>query len=95
MNFKDLFHSGNPVILDGGMGTMLMAAGLMFGDPPEQWNVLPDKIDKVRAIHRGYVEAGAQIILTNSFGGTPFRLKIDGASTRVTPVTSYGPAARR
>ena len=76
MDFKELFQSGEPVILDGGMGTMLMAAGLLFGDPPEQWNVMLDKIEAVRAIHRGYVEAGAQIILTNSFGGTPFRLKM-------------------
>ena len=75
--FHDLLarHDG-PILADGGMGTMLMAAGLLFGDPPEQWNVLPDKRQHVRAIHRGYLDAGAQIILTNSFGGTPFRLKL-------------------
>lgn len=71
-----LFRTGEPVVLDGGMGTMLMAAGLLFGDPPEAWNVLPERVEAVRAIHRGYVEAGAQIILTNSFGGSPFRLKL-------------------
>lgn len=38
------------------------------------WNVLHP--DRIRAVHRGYVEAGAQIILTNSFGGTSFRLKL-------------------
>jgi 5-methyltetrahydrofolate--homocysteine methyltransferase len=75
--FLDLLasHDG-PIIADGGMGTMLMAAGLLFGDPPEQWNVLPEKQPHVRAIHRGYLDAGAQIILTNSFGGSPFRLKL-------------------
>lgn len=73
-----LFHTGEPVILDGGMGTMLMAAGLLFGDPPEQWNVDPEKHERVAAVHRGYVAAGAQIILTNSFGGSPFRLKMHG-----------------
>jgi 5-methyltetrahydrofolate--homocysteine methyltransferase len=82
-DFHSLFRTGAPVVLDGGMGTMLMAAGLMFGDPPELWNVLPDKVDAVRAIHRGYVEAGAQIILTNSFGGTPFRLKMHNLQGRV------------
>lgn len=75
-DFRALFRSGEPVILDGGMGTMLMAAGLLFGDPPEQWNVIPEKAAQVWAIHRGYVEAGAQVILTNSFGGSPFRLKL-------------------
>jgi 5-methyltetrahydrofolate--homocysteine methyltransferase len=67
---------GAPIIADGGMGTMLMAAGLLFGDPPEQWNVLPERCATVRAVHRGYLDAGAQIILTNSFGGSPFRLKL-------------------
>jgi 5-methyltetrahydrofolate--homocysteine methyltransferase len=83
MSIQDLFQSGQPVVLDGGMGTMLMAAGLLFGDPPEQWNVMPDKVEAVRAIHRGYVEAGAQIILTNSFGGTPFRLKMHNLQGQV------------
>jgi 5-methyltetrahydrofolate--homocysteine methyltransferase len=74
--FLELLASDGPIIADGGMGTMLMAAGLLFGDPPEQWNVLPEKQGHVRAIHRGYLDAGAQIILTNTFGGSPFRLKL-------------------
>jgi 5-methyltetrahydrofolate--homocysteine methyltransferase len=75
--FLDLLASREgPIIADGGMGTMLMAAGLLFGDPPEQWNVLPEKQAHVRAIHRGYLDAGAQIILTNTFGGNPFRLRL-------------------
>jgi 5-methyltetrahydrofolate--homocysteine methyltransferase len=74
--FLDLLERGGPIVADGGMGTMLMAAGLMFGDPPEQWNTLEEKAPHVRAIHRGYLDAGAQIILTNSFGGSPFRLKL-------------------
>ena len=65
-----------PIMVDGAMGTQLMAVGLLFGDPPEQWNVMPDKIDKVRGVYRGYLDAGSQIILTNSFGGSPFRLKL-------------------
>jgi methionine synthase I (cobalamin-dependent) len=80
--FPALFRGGGPVILDGGMGTMLMAAGLLFGDPPEQWNVDPARREQVRAVHRGYVAAGAQVILTNSFGGSPFRLKLHGLQER-------------
>jgi len=81
--FLDLLARGAPIIADGGMGTMLMEVGLLFGDPPEQWNVLPDKQQHIRAVHRGYLEAGAQIILTNSFGGSPFRLKLHNLQDRV------------
>jgi 5-methyltetrahydrofolate--homocysteine methyltransferase len=82
--FLDLLaNCEGPIVADGGMGTMLMAAGLLFGDPPEQWNVLPDKQGHVRAVHRGYLEAGAQIILTNTFGGNPFRLKLHNLQDQV------------
>jgi len=81
--FLDLLARGESIIADGGMGTMLMEAGLLFGDPPEQWNVLPEKQRHVRAVHRGYLDAGAQIILTNSFGGSPFRLKLHNLQDRV------------
>jgi methionine synthase I (cobalamin-dependent) len=43
-------RDNTPIMVDGAMGTMLMAAGLMFGDPPEMWNVLPDKQDAVRGV---------------------------------------------
>src|SRR5689334_3589871 len=78
-----LTTSDGPIIADGGMGTMLMAAGLLFGDPPEQWNVMPEKQGHIRAIHCGYLDAGAQIILTNSFGGNPFRLKLHSLQSQV------------
>src|SRR5262245_3625938 len=82
--FLDLLaRRDGPIVADGGMGTMLMAAGLLFGDPPEQWNVLPEKQPHIRAVHRGYLDAGAQIILTNSFGGSPFRLKLHNLQGRV------------
>jgi methionine synthase I (cobalamin-dependent) len=81
--FLRLLDRGEPIVADGGMGTMLMAVGLLFGDPPEQWNVLPEKQQHIRAVHRGYLDAGAQIILTNSFGGTPFRLKLHNLQDRV------------
>lgn len=71
---EQLLATHDYLVADGGMGTMLMNAGLEQGDPPEMWNVLHP--DRIRAVHRGYVEAGAQIILTNSFGGTRFRLKL-------------------
>ncbi|RLC99005.1 MAG: methionine synthase, partial [Chloroflexota bacterium] len=63
------------------MGTMLFAAGLDSGDSPEEWNVLHP--DKVRGIHRAYIEAGSQIILTNTFGGSAVRLESHGLAERV------------
>lgn len=81
--FLHLLEQPGPVIADGAMGTMLMAAGLQFGDPPEQWNVLADRAASVRAVHRGYLDAGAQIVLTNSFGGSPFRLRLHGLDGQV------------
>jgi 5-methyltetrahydrofolate--homocysteine methyltransferase len=81
--FLQLLEQGGPIVADGGMGTMLMAAGLLFGDPPELWNVLPERRDAIRAVHRGYLAAGAQLILTNSFGGTSFRLKLHNLQERV------------
>jgi methionine synthase I (cobalamin-dependent) len=71
---EQLLETNDYLVADGGMGTMLMAAGLEQGDPPEMWNILHP--DRIRAVHRGYIEAGSQIILTNSFGGTCFRLKL-------------------
>lgn len=72
--------SGKPILLDGAMGTMLMDAGLESGDPPEEWNVLfPERI---AAIHRAYIQAGSQIFLTNSFGGTSFRLEMHNLHDR-------------
>jgi 5-methyltetrahydrofolate--homocysteine methyltransferase len=81
--FLTLLAQPNPIVADGGMGTMLMAAGLLFGDPPEQWNVLEDKARHVRAVHCGYLDAGAQLVLTNSFGGNPFRLKLHNLDGQV------------
>lgn len=84
-----------PIMIDGAMGTMLMAAGLMFGDPPDQWNVLPDKQDKVRAVYRGYLQAGSQIILTNSFGGTSYRLKMHQLQDHVFEINKAAAALAR
>jgi 5-methyltetrahydrofolate--homocysteine methyltransferase len=51
---------------------MLFALGLSRGESPELWNVAQP--ENVRRVHREYIEAGAQIILTNSFGGNRIRL---------------------
>jgi 5-methyltetrahydrofolate--homocysteine methyltransferase len=76
-----LLDEGGPVLADGAMGTMLFEAGLQFGDPPEIWNLAHP--DVVRGVHRGYLDAGARILLTNTFGGNRFRLGLSGHEDRV------------
>ena len=51
---------------DGGTGTVLQSMGLEFGKAPEAWNI--EHPEKIEALHRSYIEAGANIIKTNSFG---------------------------
>src|SRR5688572_12638511 len=63
------------------MGTQLFEAGLDFGDPPEAWNVMNP--ERVQAVHRAYLAAGSRVILTNTFGGTRFRLAMHGLQDRV------------
>lgn len=65
--------SDRVLVTDGAMGTMLQAAGLKSGQCGEQWNVIEKA--KVQAIHRAYLTAGSDIVLTNTFGGSTFRLK--------------------
>ncbi|MEL6317980.1 MAG: betaine--homocysteine S-methyltransferase, partial [Pseudomonadota bacterium] len=69
------------LLADGATGTTLFAAGLEAGEAPELWNV--DRPDAVRALHQGFVDAGADLILTNSFGGSRYRLKLHDAQDRV------------
>lgn len=74
--------AAHPVLLaDGGMGTGLFAQGLTTGDSPELWNL--EQPERVAAVHRSFVEAGSDIILTNSFGGNRHRLKLHQAQDRV------------
>ena len=79
--FQRLLDSKPCLIADGGMGTSLFAAGLETGGSPEVWNV--DHPDRVQAIHRDFIDAGADIILTNTFGGSRYRLKLHQLDHRV------------
>ncbi len=63
------------LVADGAMGTMLHKAGLLLGVSPERWNL--ENPDAVRAVHKAYLDAGADLILTNTFGGAPVRLERD------------------
>jgi 5-methyltetrahydrofolate--homocysteine methyltransferase len=79
-----LLGADRPVLLDGGMGTLLQDSGLEDGVPGELWNL--ENPDAVRAAHRAYAEAGARLLTTNTFGGTRPRLDLHGLGERVREV---------
>lgn len=82
---SDLLHTllaeRDYLVADGATGTNLFEAGLMTGDSPELWNV--DHPDRIAALHQGMVDAGADIVLTNTFGCNRYRMMLHGAETRV------------
>ena len=80
-NFLKILEEKTQILADGATGTNLFAMGLETGDPPEPWNV--DHKDRIRALHQGFVDAGSDLFLTNSFGGTSFRLKLHSLEKRV------------
>jgi 5-methyltetrahydrofolate--homocysteine methyltransferase len=69
------------LLADGATGTNLFAMGLEAGEAPELWN--EEQPQKIVKLHQDFVDAGADIILTNSFGGTRHRLKLHNAQDRV------------
>jgi 5-methyltetrahydrofolate--homocysteine methyltransferase len=79
--FRSLLDERDVLLADGGMGTGLFRRGLETGDSPELWNV--DHPERVADLHREFIEAGSDIILTNSFGGNAYRLKLHDAAERV------------
>ena len=68
------------LISDGAWGTMLQSKGLKAGECPEEWNI--SHPDVVKSIAAEYIKAGAEIVLTNSFGGSEFKLSGFGYENR-------------
>lgn len=77
----DLIAERGFLVIDGAMGTELFSRGLPAGEAPERWNL--DEPERVREVHQAYIEAGSDIILTNTFGGTKFRLALHGLDDQV------------
>jgi len=79
--FEQFLNEKKTLLADGATGTNLFALGLQSGDAPELWNV--DEPEKIRAHYRSFIDAGSDIVLTNTFGGTKYRLKLHNAQDRV------------
>jgi 5-methyltetrahydrofolate--homocysteine methyltransferase len=75
-----LLEAGRPILADGATGTNYFGMGLGPGEPPELWNV--DHPERVRTLHQQFIDAGADVILTNTFGCNRFRLKLHHAEDR-------------
>ncbi len=78
---QELLDEKGVLLADGAMGTNLMAQGLKRGEVSEVWNV--DHPDRVTAVHAAFIEVGADIVLTNSFGGNRLALEKAGLGDRV------------
>ncbi|MEP6817125.1 MAG: homocysteine S-methyltransferase family protein [Marmoricola sp.] len=76
-----LVGGARPIVMDGGMGTLLQDGGLVDGGAGELWNV--ERPEVIRSAHLAYAEAGARILTTNTFGGTRPRLDMHGLGDRV------------
>lgn len=82
--FIERVRSGVPIVGDGALGTMLIARGLPAGVPPETFNLERPEIPE--AIAREYVEAGSEVVSTNTFGASPLRLaqhRLDGSTEAI------------
>jgi 5-methyltetrahydrofolate--homocysteine methyltransferase len=79
-DFLDRIRSGEIIVADGAMGTMCFEAGLKAGDCPELLNIENPQL--IEDITRSYVEAGSEIVQTNTFGGTALKLAPYGLQMR-------------
>ncbi|TMV08795.1 betaine--homocysteine S-methyltransferase [Ruegeria sediminis] len=84
----DLLAANDVILADGATGTNLFNMGLQSGDAPELWNTTA--ADKIRALYQGSVDAGSDLFLTNTFGGTAARLKLHDAQNRVGELNRIG-----
>ena len=80
--------ANGPIVTDGGWGTQLQIRGLGTGECPDAWNLI--NADKVREVAALYVEAGSDVILTNTFGANRFMLERHGLADQVEAINKAG-----
>ena len=84
----DMLATHDVLLADGATGTNLFNMGLAAGEAPELWNV--EQPENITALYQGAVDAGSDLFLTNTFGGTAARLKLHGAEKRVRELSRVG-----
>jgi len=92
-NLLERLASGRTLVGDGATGTMLQAAGLQAGAPPELWVL--EQPQEITRLHRAYVEAGSDMILTCTFGSTRPRLEMARLDVRVDQINRRAAALAR
>lgn len=91
--FRERLSGALPVLADGAMGTMLFARGLKSGDCPELWNL--ERPADLSAVARLYLEAGSEIVQTNTFGASPLKLAAYGLEGKAAEINRAGVLAAR
>ena len=84
----DKLKSGKILVSDGGMGTSLQAMGLELGQAPEEWNI--SNPIAVKNIHKNFIEAGCNMITTNTFGANKIKLKKAGLEENANDYNAAG-----
>lgn len=74
------------LFFDGGMGTLLQERGLAPGELPETWNI--SRPEEIKTIHKNYIKAGSDIVLTNTFGANALKFHAEGCSLEQTVKTA-------
>ncbi len=91
MNIKD-YLTDNILYLDGGMGTLLQARGLLPGESPERWNLT--RPDVITEIHKAYFDAGSNVVNINTFGANPLHFSPDELDAIVRAAVENAKTAR-
>jgi len=92
-NISEILKSGKILVSDGAWGTFLYQKGLKPGDSPERWCLT--HFDEVKDIAKSYVDAGADMVQTNSFGGTSFNLEHFGLKEKTAEINEAAARASR
>lgn len=87
-NILDVLRQGQTILSDGALGTMLQSYDIPAGTLPELWNA--ERPDVLRAVHQAYLDAGSQILTTNTFGGNRVRIREAGLAGRGVELTRLG-----